>query len=1051
MSDRMQPYSFGELMTRMKRDYASDGTALGLRGLYRHMGDKALPLFGRSIETPVGPAAGPHTQMSQNIVAAYLAGARFFELKTVQTLDGPDLPVQKPCILARDEGYNVEWSTELRVEEAMAEYIRAWYACHLLGRAWRLGAPDGFVFNMSVGYDYQGITSPKIDGFIEGLRNARDTAAWKECEAWAKENELPGVDRAFLGAISPRVCESVTLSTLHGCPPKEIERIAGYLISQKKLHTFVKCNPTLLGYGSARDILSRHGFGRVAFDDTHFKGDLQWADALPMLERLQALADENGVCFGVKLSNTFPVQIKENQLPGEEMYMSGRALYPLTVELAARLTEAFAGKLRVSFSGGADAENVCGLLNAGVWPVTVATTLLKPGGYDRLRQLAERLSAQAYLPFTRVDPEKLAAVRRDANENPRYRAPAKQGPARKQGGKPPMLDCFAAPCTEGCPLHQDAPAYLALAAEGRYAEAMRVILRRNPLPYITGDICSHRCMSRCTRQFYEEPVRIREVKRLCAERGLNDVLDELKPGAPRTENVAIVGGGPAGMAAAFFLARAGARATIFEKQSRLGGMVRYAIPAFRIGDEDIDADAALLERLGVTVRLDTPAPDEKTLAETGFTHTLLCTGAWKPGALHLDGVDAVNAIEFLHAVKTGQTRAADLSVGQSDDQAAPANASVGQSADNATPTKGLVGRSADNATPTKWLVGRSADVAAHADPLLPVGPHVAVIGGGNTAMDAARAAQRLPGVQTVTLVYRRTRAEMPADEAELAAALADGVRLCELANPLCRTGRELTCRRMRLGEPDASGRRAPEPTDELLAVPADTIVAAVGERVDGDLLAAYGVKLDEKGRALSAPEGVYVLGDAMRGPATVAEAVADAQDAVAKLLGEDFAALAGETADAADGSDPQQAREAAIGAALPLRGALCAACAPEREGARCLHCGALCETCVEVCPNRANISVELDGRRQVVHVDRLCNECGNCATFCPYEGAPYRDKWTAFADESALLNSENDGFAPPRNGQMLVRREGRVYREDPDAPTETPPALIALSQQALTI
>lgn len=219
MSDRMTPIPFGMMMDWIVKDMNNEKGMMGVRRPRKADGRK-LAFLGETIEAPFGPAAGPHTQLAQNIAAAYAGGARFFELKTVQTLDGPDLPVSKPCIDARDECYNVEWSTELRVEEAMAEYIKAWFALKLISKEFGLGDPDGFMFNMSVGYDLEGIKSQKIDSFIEGLKEASQTRAWKECREWALANisKFKNIDKAFVNGVSPKICGSITLSTLHGCP-----------------------------------------------------------------------------------------------------------------------------------------------------------------------------------------------------------------------------------------------------------------------------------------------------------------------------------------------------------------------------------------------------------------------------------------------------------------------------------------------------------------------------------------------------------------------------------------------------------------------------------------------------------------------------------------------------------------------------------------------------------------------------------------------------------------------------------------------------------------
>lgn len=974
MSDRMRPIPFPELMEQVLTDYRRDGSVLGVRSPYRHEGDKRLELFGERPETPFGPAAGPHTQLAQNLIAAYAGGARFMELKTVQKLDGEDLPVSKPCILAAAEGYNVEWSTELTVPEAFDEYVKAWFALKLISAAFGLGARDGFVFNMSVGYDLAGIRTEKINRFIEGLKDASETPVWQACAAWARARlaDFDGLTAADVDAFDPRVCKSITLSTLHGCPPAEIERIATYLIREKHLHTFVKCNPTLLGYGFARKTLDQLGYGDVAFDDYHFRDDLQFADAVPMFVRLSSLAQSQGVAFGLKLSNTFPVEITRGELPGTEMYMSGKALWPLTIHLAETLEKAFEGKLRVSFSGGADRHNIAELFEAGVWPVTLATTLLKPGGYNRLPPMARELAAKPYRPFAGVDMEKLSALAEKSLTDPRYRRPLKPAYPRKNNRKVPLLDCSLAPCSDACPIHQDISAYMEHAAQGRYTEALAVICDKNALPSITGSICNHRCMDGCIRNQYDESLHIRDVKLLAAEKGFEPYLDALAPAGDRPERVAVVGGGPAGMAVAFFLARAGAKVTLFEARDALGGVVRYAIPAFRIPCEAIDRDAAMLRQLGVKIVRNTRAETAQTLLENGFTHVALCVGAQERGKLGIPGEK--NAIAFLEQAKN---------------------------------------------YPDTLEIGRNVIVA----------------GAGNTAMDAARAAKRVPGVESVTVVYRRTEREMPADEEELKLALAEGIVFQTLLSPVSLADGTLVCDVMRLGEADESGRRRPEATGETLALPCDALIAAVGEKPDAAELFENGVQLTADGRATARKqsERIYVLGDALRGPATVVEAIADAQATAEDILGVH--------------AEPCHCETSAC-ELLSRRGECRAAGAPENEFMRCMGCDKVCLNCVDVCPNRANETVWLDGRPQIVHIDGRCNECGNCGTFCPYESLPYRDKLTYFASEADFRQSENPGWTMLDGGRALVRLDGGETTADLSDP-ELPKDAAALMRATL--
>ena len=694
MSDIMRPMPFAHLMNWILGEYRTTQSIFGVSKLVRRGDGKALPIFDEKIETPFGPAAGPHTQLAQNIVAAYAAGSRFFEVKTVQIMDGEELSkcVSKPCITAADECYNCEWSTELTVPQAFAEYVKAWFACKLLARELELGDPDGFVFNMSVGYDLKGIQSPKVDAYIEGMKDASHTDVWKACMDWALANldKFEKVDEAYVKAITPHVSNSITESTLHGCPPDEIERIATYLITEKNLNTYVKCNPTLLGYEFARKTLDGLGYDYIAFDDHHFLEDLQWEDAVPMFHRLMKLTGERGLEFGVKITNTFPVDVKAGELPSQEMYMSGRSLYPLSLALAARLAREFKGKLRISYSGGADIHSVRKLYDAGIWPITMATTILKPGGYQRFHQIAGALADIDYTPWIGVDPARAAALVESIPADGHYRKPMKPIPSRKLEQKVPLIDCFTAPCRDGCPIHQDIPAYLMRVNAGKYEEALEVILRRNPLPFITGTICSHRCQDKCMRNAYDESVYIRQQKLKAAEGGFDKLLPKLRPGSPLPgRKVAVVGGGPAGMAAAFFLGRAGVDVTVFERKDALGGIVRHVIPAFRISGQAIDNDEKLLRAMGVRVMLSTEVKDIHNLFTLGYSHVILATGAWQKGSAGLEYGQETNVIEFLEAAK----KAPDT---------------------------------------------------------LNLGRHVVVIGGGNTAMDAARAAKRIAGVESVS-------------------------------------------------------------------------------------------------------------------------------------------------------------------------------------------------------------------------------------------------------------------------------------------------------------
>ena len=818
--------SFGHLMTWVLDEYKKDGAIFGEKRMPKFSG-KALPIFKEKLESPFGPAAGPNTQLAQNIIASYVTGARFFELKTVQIMDGRELAacVAKPCITAHDECYNCEWSTELEVRQAYDEYVKAWIICKVLAVELGLGDPDGFVFNMSVGYDLEGIKSPKVDSYIEGMKDASDRPVFKDSIAWLKDNIglFSKIDAAFVDSIPAEISASITESTLHGCPPDEIERIATYLITEKGLNTYIKCNPTLLGYETARERLDSMGYDYIVFDDHHFLEDLQWEDAVPMFNRLIKLCEEKGLEFGVKLTNTFPVDVAAGELPSEEMYMSGRSLFILTTELARRISKEFGGKLRISYSGGADAHNIKALFDAGIWPITMATTLLKPGGYERMAQLADILSGSEYKAFDGVDVAKVEKIAADALTDEYFRKPVKPLPDRKMARELPKIDCFDSPCSDGCPIYQDVPEYLSAMADGDAEKALEIILKRNALPFTTGTICPHTCQDKCMRNHYEESLHIREVKLEAATAAFDKLKGSLKADSDtaKGKKVAVIGAGPAGLASASFLSRAGAEVTVFEKTDKAGGVVRHVIPGFRIDDASIDKDVELCSAYGAEFKYGVTVENPADLLKEGYTDVIVAIGAWEKGRASLEYGDEMDALEFLEAAKKD-----------------PASLNIGK--------------------------------------------NIVVIGGGNTAMDVARAAKRVAGVENVRLVYRRTKRYMPADEEELVMAVEDGVEFMELLAPIGVKDGVLECSVMKLGDPDESGRRSPVDTGERIEVPADTVIAAVGERIDTSLYNACGAKLDDRGRPVlgsdlqtSVPH-IYAAGDCKAGPATVVKGIADA-------------------------------------------------------------------------------------------------------------------------------------------------------------------------------
>lgn len=967
MSEFMRPISFGHLIEWSLEEYEKYGTIFGVKKDKFYQNAKSfMTVFGEKLSTPVGPAAGPQSQLAQNIIASYLAGARFIEIKTVQIMDGEQIQqaVARPCIFAEDECYNCEWSTELKVEEAFAEYVKAYFAIHLLATELGISEERDFTYNMSVGYDLEGIKSEKIDNYIEGLKDASGTEVYKACYEYLENNldKFKVFNKNHLEKISPRVSNSITLSTLHGCPKDEIEKIANYLLTVKNLHTFVKFNPTMLGYEYARKTLNDLGYDYISFTDHHFTHDLQYEDAVLMIERLKDVAAENDLKFGLKITNTCPVDVKRNELPSEEMYMSGRSLLPLSISLAYKISEKFGGSIPISYSGGIDSLNITGLLEAGIQPITMATTILKPGGYERFYQLA-KVSEDVLKDYEGINVETLAKVKENIlNADRTHKLYREKVSSRKTETELPLVDCFKAPCKDGgCPINQQIPEYLKLVADGKYDEAMKVIAIDNATPSILGLLCSHSCQEKCTRVDYEKSLQIRSMKKIATDEAQKALIDAIKPSALKSDvHVGIVGAGPAGIAAALYLRRNGVNVTVLEKRDKPFGIVNYIIPEFRIPYEIIDRDYQLAVANGVEFKFGCDPNYDLNELRKEYDYVVVATGAWKRGNSPVkEGTEnVVDALDFLWETKN---------------------------------EKGL-----------------------------DLGKSVAVVGAGDVAMDCARLAHRQEGVEKVSVVYRRTESYMPAMQEDVNDVKEEGIEIFELLAPTKYIDGVLTCEKMKLGEFDASGRKAVLGTGEFVEMQFDTVIGATGAKVDVSDFERNGIDLDERGRVKlndareSSVEKVYVIGDCKSGPSTIVKALADAKavtlDILAKeSLDNDFVKV-----EVPETEETIYAKRGIL--EMPLEG--------KQEGERCLKCDEICEICTEVCPNRANVMIKVNGFNnvhQIVHIDGMCNECGNCGVFCPHAGDPYKDKVTVFWTEEDFVDSTNTGFLRLSEDTFKVR------------------------------
>lgn len=365
-----------------------------------YVGDPALDtsvrFHGRTAATALGPAAGPQDQLVQNIVLAWLGGSRIIELKTVQILD--ELKIPRPCISAPNIAFNVEWSQELKLAKSLREYVAASMVLQILADSDVLGlgehkaAKTQFIFDMSVGYDLKGISTPEVTGWMRSLMDA--TAIIDELRAdipdeWARYRDFD---------FNPHIARSITLSTFHGCPPEEIERIVHYLLSEIGVSTIVKLNPTQLGKARLEHLLHEvMGYTHLEVNQKAYSAGLSLGQAIDMVERLRPLADARGLGLGVKFSNTLETVNKGDYFKDEVMYMSGPPLHVIAMNLVGEWRKAVGLKYPISFSAGIDHENFHKAVALGIVPVTVCTDLLKPRGYGRqityLQKLEEKMKA----------------------------------------------------------------------------------------------------------------------------------------------------------------------------------------------------------------------------------------------------------------------------------------------------------------------------------------------------------------------------------------------------------------------------------------------------------------------------------------------------------------------------------------------------------------------------------------------------------------------------------------------------------------------------------
>ncbi len=388
--------------------------------------DLSVAVPGGRAETPLGPAAGPHTQLAQNIVMAWLAGSRSIELRTVRALDGFESP--RPSVDAPHEAYTVASSQELGLDQALEQYAIAWYLVHALaargvaGPALQRevregGGLAGTRFDASVGCDLAGVQSEAVTRFLDGLTDADARLAA------LRDSLPPELREAAAVAVPPRIVDTVALVTQRGVPAEEVEAMVEWLLERHGLHVVLRLDPTLLGLEGVahllHDVLGRRD---IALDPAAFERGLGWDQAVAMLDRLASSAGRRGLRFGLKLTNGLPVRNTRRRLPGGSVSLSGPPLHPIAIALAHRLAGSGLGDLPLSFSAGVNAGNFAETIACGFAPVTACADLLQPSGYGRLPRYLESLEAEMVRTGTR-----------DVGSYVRARALEREGAAAPEG------------------------------------------------------------------------------------------------------------------------------------------------------------------------------------------------------------------------------------------------------------------------------------------------------------------------------------------------------------------------------------------------------------------------------------------------------------------------------------------------------------------------------------------------------------------------------------------------------------------------------------------
>jgi len=1023
MPDFMNPPSLEQVLKIILNSFDTNQEIFDIpeKLFYKHWHYHVLytEKYGKKIHNSIGISSGPLTQLAQNIVSGWLCGARFLDLKTVQPNQITDRT--KPSIDIFDGSYNCEKSHELTVEQAYDQYLNAWIIIHVLNHKLN---PDqyknqeiGTIFNMSLGYTLADIRSDKMQWFVDKMINC---SVEKEEKIKLIKKIYPAISKI---KIPDQISNSFTVNTCKGCSARELEYICKFLIIDKKLHPGLKFSPKLLGYKSVMAILNAENTFNAEVNPEDFENSIQYGEAITLIKNISETANELGLELTVKISNSLACKNNTGQIPGtaEEVYLSGRALHPIAVNLAAKFQSKFEGQLDISFSGGANCFNVVNLMQSGFSSITTCTDLLKPGGYGRLNQYFTELSKS----FTNFQAKSIREfilksgneynVKDAAIENLRnyairtlsdqaYQKTDVSGISIKSKKPLPFYDCIVAPCREANPLNTDTAGYCWHTHKNDAEKAIATILSENPLPSIMGMIGDDSSRKICTRNNYDYPIRMKDLERFITEfepeeiKGLTKLSDNKR-------SVAVVGSGISGLTCAWYLSMYGFRVDVYEREQDPGGMATTIIPGFRISDAAIQKDIQRIKKSGVKFLSNTEIDKERfDRIRKSYDFVYVATGASDIPKMGIEGDKAegvINPLVFLREAKFNE-----------------------------------------NYQP---------------------GKNIAVIGDDWIAADAARAAIRLVGEDGyVSLMTLGGQDDLKLDKETVNAIIEEEIEIFDHCRPvkfILADGKissieivdvevNLKSRAKKVAYKDIK--------DSEQSFKFDAVIPCTGRIPTVGFTDIKKLKITE-GSYATKLENVYAGGAVTNPDISVMNAVLDA-----KLAAREIAETSGikvpdtlfagkknvnlqqlkvKRAQVEKPNNPEVVPVEKRVDSKPIVKTLKPVSAL-REAARCLQCDVLCNVCVGVCPNKAMVGFEVDTKHlkiptvtlngeeffvsfpnklpivqkhQILVVTDWCNDCGNCTTFCPFAGQPHKDK--------LRLHFNHETFNKDENGLLVMRNE----------------------------